>query len=99
MSYVVFLFSTTCHEAAHAWSAFRLGDDTAYRGGQVTLDPTPQQVARLREAAERAKRSLSVEVDHDVHLRDNGEARAVGAIRRASGVLDWLDGAVWVRTP
>lgn len=41
MAYVVFLFSTTCHEAAHAWSAFRLGDDTAYRGGQVTLDPTP----------------------------------------------------------
>lgn len=41
MSYVVFLFSTTCHEAAHAWSALKLGDDTAARGGQVTLDPTP----------------------------------------------------------
>lgn len=41
MSYVVFLCSTTCHEAAHAWAALRLGDDTAYRGGQVTLDPTP----------------------------------------------------------
>jgi molecular chaperone DnaK len=27
-------------------------------------------VARLREAAERAKRSLSVELDHEVHLRD-----------------------------
>jgi Zn-dependent protease len=39
--YVVFLFSTSCHEAAHAWSAHRLGDDTAYRGGQATLDPTP----------------------------------------------------------
>ena len=38
--YVVFLFSTTLHEAAHAWSAYRLGDDTAYRGGQVSLDPT-----------------------------------------------------------
>jgi Zn-dependent protease len=39
--YVVFLFSTTVHEASHALAAYRLGDDTAYRGGQVTLDPTP----------------------------------------------------------
>jgi Zn-dependent protease len=39
--YFVFLYSTVCHEAAHAWAAHRLGDDTAYRGGQVSLDPTP----------------------------------------------------------
>lgn len=39
--YIAFLFSTTAHEAAHAWAALKLGDDTAYRGGQVTLDPTP----------------------------------------------------------
>jgi Zn-dependent protease len=39
--YIVFLFSTTLHEAAHAWAARRGGDLTAYRGGQVTLDPTP----------------------------------------------------------
>ena len=39
--YLVFLFSTSCHEAAHAWSAHRLGDDTAYRGGQVSLNPVP----------------------------------------------------------
>jgi Zn-dependent protease len=39
--YLVFLFSTSCHEAAHAWSASLLGDDTARAGGQVTLDPTP----------------------------------------------------------
>ena len=39
--YVVFLYSTVCHEAAHAWAAHRLGDDTAYRGGQVSLDPIP----------------------------------------------------------
>lgn len=39
--YVTFLVATTCHEAAHAWAAWRLGDSTAYRGGQVTLDPTP----------------------------------------------------------
>ena len=37
--YVVFLFSTTLHEAAHAWAAFRGGDPTAYHGGQVSLDP------------------------------------------------------------
>ena len=37
--YLVFLVSTSCHEAAHAWSAHRLGDDTAYRGGQVSLNP------------------------------------------------------------
>lgn len=39
--YGVFLFSTTLHEAAHAWAALRGGDPTAYRGGQVTLDPIP----------------------------------------------------------
>jgi Zn-dependent protease len=39
--YVVFLFSTTLHEAAHAWSAWRGGDPTAYHGGQVSLDPRP----------------------------------------------------------
>lgn len=37
----VFLFSTTCHEAAHAWAARLGGDDTAHRGGQTTLDPIP----------------------------------------------------------
>jgi len=39
--YVVFLFSTTLHEAAHAWAALRGGDPTAYAGGQVSLDPRP----------------------------------------------------------
>jgi Zn-dependent protease len=37
----VFLFSTTLHEAAHAFVALKLGDETAYEGGQVTLDPRP----------------------------------------------------------
>ncbi len=36
-----FLFSTTVHECAHAWAALRLGDPTAYRGGQVSLSPWP----------------------------------------------------------
>ena len=39
--YVVFLFSTTLHEAAHAWAAKLGGDLTAYHGGQVSLDPVP----------------------------------------------------------
>ena len=39
--YVAFLFSATLHEAAHAWAAKRGGDLTAYRGGQVSLDPRP----------------------------------------------------------
>ncbi len=39
--YVAFLFSLTVHEASHAWAALRLGDKTAYLGGQVTLNPLP----------------------------------------------------------
>lgn len=39
--YVVFLFSLTVHEAAHAWAAHLLGDSTAYEGGQVSLNPWP----------------------------------------------------------
>ena len=38
---VAFLFSTTLHEAAHALAAWRLGDPTAYHGGQVSLNPLP----------------------------------------------------------
>jgi Zn-dependent protease len=39
--YVVFLMSTTLHEAGHAWAAKLGGDLTAYHGGQVSLDPRP----------------------------------------------------------
>jgi Zn-dependent protease len=39
--FIVFLLSTTLHEAAHAWAAKLGGDLTAYHGGQVSLDPTP----------------------------------------------------------
>ena len=39
--YLVFLYSTTVHEAAHAWAAKIGGDLTAYHGGQVSLDPRP----------------------------------------------------------
>lgn len=39
--FVVFLFSTTVHEAMHALAAYRGGDPTAYHGGQVSLSPVP----------------------------------------------------------
>jgi Zn-dependent protease len=39
--YLAFLFSTTCHEAAHALVAKWGGDLTAFEGGQVTLNPVP----------------------------------------------------------
>ena len=39
--FVAFLFSTTCHEAAHALIAKLGGDDTAALGGQVSLNPVP----------------------------------------------------------
>jgi Zn-dependent protease len=39
--YIIFLLSTTCHEAAHALVAKLGGDPTAFHGGQVTLNPLP----------------------------------------------------------
>ena len=33
------LLAITLHEAAHGFVAHRLGDDTAYRLGRVTLNP------------------------------------------------------------
>lgn len=33
------VLSLTVHEFAHAWSAWRLGDDTAERQGRLTLNP------------------------------------------------------------
>lgn len=33
------LISFSVHEFAHAWTAWRFGDDTAYREGRVTLNP------------------------------------------------------------
>jgi Zn-dependent protease len=41
MWYIVFLFSTTCHEGAHSLIAKLGGDSTAFHGGQVTLNPLP----------------------------------------------------------
>jgi len=39
--FVVFIVSTTFHEAAHGYVALKFGDTTAYTAGLVTLDPIP----------------------------------------------------------
>ncbi len=39
--YIAFVLSTTVHEAAHALAALVGGDPTAYRQGQVSLNPVP----------------------------------------------------------
>ena len=39
ISFLILLLSLTVHEAAHAWTASRLGDDTARRLGRVSLNP------------------------------------------------------------
>jgi Zn-dependent protease len=39
MQVIVFLFAISVHESAHAWMAYRLGDNTAYMLGRVTLNP------------------------------------------------------------
>ena len=39
IAFLVLLFSLTVHEAAHAWSADRLGDPTARLLGRVSLNP------------------------------------------------------------
>jgi Zn-dependent protease len=41
LAMITFIVSTTVHEAAHALFAMLGGDLTAYRGGQVTLNPLP----------------------------------------------------------
>jgi Zn-dependent protease len=38
---IVLLFSVVFHEVAHGWTAFVLGDRTAYKLGRLTLNPVP----------------------------------------------------------
>ncbi len=38
-TYIVLLFSLSFHEAAHAWAALRMGDETALREGRISLNP------------------------------------------------------------
>lgn len=39
VSFLVLVLSLTVHEAAHAWSAYRLGDPTARMLGRLSLNP------------------------------------------------------------
>ncbi len=39
VKFAVLIFSLTVHEFAHAWSAYRCGDNTAARMGRMTLNP------------------------------------------------------------
>ncbi len=39
MLFVPLILSLAIHEFAHAWAAWRLGDDTAKRAGRLTLNP------------------------------------------------------------
>ena len=39
ITFVVLLFSLSIHEAAHAWTADRLGDPTARLLGRISLNP------------------------------------------------------------
>jgi Zn-dependent protease len=41
ITFVVFLFSTSCHEAAHASVAYWWGDSTGRDAGQMSLNPFP----------------------------------------------------------
>jgi Zn-dependent protease len=38
-SVIAFLFAISIHESAHAWSAYKLGDDTASLLGRISLNP------------------------------------------------------------
>lgn len=39
--FVVWVFAVSAHEAAHAWTSYKFGDDTALDLGRVTLNPLP----------------------------------------------------------
>ncbi|HXG63586.1 MAG TPA: site-2 protease family protein [Blastocatellia bacterium] len=39
--FIVLLFSLSFHEAAHAWTSEKFGDDTGRRQGRITLNPLP----------------------------------------------------------
>ena len=39
MMFIPFLLSLTVHEWAHAWTAWKLGDDTAKLLGRLSLNP------------------------------------------------------------
>ncbi len=38
---LIVFFSVICHEIAHGYTAYRMGDPTAYRMGRLTFNPIP----------------------------------------------------------
>ncbi len=46
----VLVISLTVHEAAHAWTALKLGDDTPKKAGRVSLNPLARLAAALGDA-------------------------------------------------
>lgn len=41
MCLAIVLFSAIIHEYAHGWTAYKMGDPTAYYAGRLTLNPIP----------------------------------------------------------
>ena len=39
LMFLVLCISLSVHEASHGWAAYKLGDDTAYLQGRLTLNP------------------------------------------------------------
>ncbi len=91
--YVLFVFSTTCHEAAHAFVAQRGGDDTASAHGHVTLDSA---AAHSAFALGHGDRAADRPVHHGLAARLGfGPVRsALGAALSAAQLADVAGGAV-----
>ena len=77
--YLVFIFSTTCHEAAHAYVAKRGGDDTAYSHGHVTLDPLSEErrLERVRHSRYEDNRVEDRECKRDAPRPHAGHSRRI----------------------
>ena len=39
LSVPIVLFALSCHEAAHAYAAYKMGDRTAFNLGRMTVNP------------------------------------------------------------
>jgi hypothetical protein len=94
----------TVHEFAHAWSAYQLGDDTAYLQGRLTLDPRSHidpigalmmfvagfGWARPVPINPYTRRQHHLGLQLDVHLSEPSPGRFQHDAHRAIG---WLEGA------
>jgi Zn-dependent protease len=78
----IFILSLSVHEFAHAWSAWKLGDDTAAREGRLTLNP----VSHIDLLGTIALPLLGVPFDPARFRRDVSMGRGM-AITAAAGPL------------